>query len=77
MIAPTLMLFNSHMEAAIFFIGFLVFIAVLSINGYRQTRGKEERKDILAFFAIFGSMTVLSLAIAAFFAFWYTPEWFI
>ena len=69
MIDPTLTLFSSHKEAIVFFVGFLVYIAALSFFGYKDAGSKEERKDILAFFGVFGSLGVVSTAIAGFFSF--------
>jgi len=67
MIDPTLMLFGSHKEAIIFFTGFLVYIVALSFFGYKDARSKEEKKDVLAFLGVFGSLGAVSVAVAGFF----------
>ena len=68
MIDPTLMLFSSHLEAAIFFGGMLAFIIALSLIGYRQTKDKDEKKTAVTFLAVFGSLFVVALGITAVFA---------
>ena len=68
MIDPTLMLFDSHLEGVIFFAGFLVFVAALSFFGYRDAKSKEEKKDVLAFFGVIGSLSAVSLAIVGYFS---------
>jgi len=66
MIDPTLMLFDSHKEAIIFFAGFLAYIIGLSVLGYIQAASKDEKKDALAFLSVFDSMAVVSLTITGF-----------
>ena len=69
MIDPTLLLFDSHMEAIVFFAGFLAYIVALSFFGYREAGSKEEKKDVLAFLSVFGSLATVSLGIAGYFSF--------
>ena len=68
MIDPTHMMFNSHIGAAIFFGGFLVFVIAISLLGYWEAKTKEEKKDNLAFLAVIGSLFAVSLAIVGYFS---------
>ena len=70
MIDPTLMLFDSHLEALVFFGGMFVYVAVLALLGYRDAKTKEEKKDAIAFISVFGPMVALSMGIVGFFGWW-------
>ena len=67
MIDPTLMMFDSHIEAAIFFGGFLVFVIAISLAGYWEAKTKDEKKDVLAFLAVIGPLSTVSLMIVGYF----------
>jgi len=68
MIDPTLLLFGSHKEAIVVFAGFLAYIVALSFFSYKDAKSKEEKKDVLAFLSVFGSLGAVSVAIAVFFS---------
>jgi uncharacterized membrane protein len=63
------MLFESHMEAIVFFCGMFVYIALLSFFGYREAKTKDEKKDFIAFIAVLGPLFVVSLAIVVYFGY--------
>ena len=67
MFDPTLMLFDSHIEAIIFFGGFLGYVIALAILAYKDAKTKDEKKTAVAFLSVFGSLSAVSLAIAGFF----------
>jgi len=68
MFDPTGFLYGDHKETIIISIGFLVYIVALSFFGYRDAGSKEEKKDVLAFLGVFGSLAAVSLAIASYFS---------
>jgi hypothetical protein len=59
----------------VFFAGMVVYIALLSLFGYRDAKSTEEKKNVLAFFAVFGSMSVTALAISVLYSHFPTFPW--
>ena len=57
-------LLGNHKETIIISIGFLVYIVAVSFFAFRDADSKEEKKDILAFLGVFGSLAAVVLIIA-------------
>ena len=70
MIDPTLMIFDSHMEALIVFGGFLVYVVLLALFGYIEAKTKEEKRLAIDFLLVFGSLSAVSLVFVGYFGWW-------
>ncbi len=55
--------FGGQENAMAFLIGVLVYIGLLSLFGYIDAETREGKKNVLVFFFIFGSMSILSLSL--------------
>ena len=58
------LLHGNQTETIIIASGFLVYVVAVSFFAYRDTSSKEEKKDILAFLGVFGSLAAVVLIIA-------------
>jgi len=67
-IDPTLIIFNNHIEAAVFFGWLLVYISTLAIFGHRSSNTKDEKLTAFIFLLVFGTMAAVSLGLVACFA---------
>gem|GEM_PF-3775864 len=70
MIAPTLMAYDIQAQAKIFFIGFLIFVAVCGLLDYKQAKDEDEKRIALTFLFVFGFLIAASSAIVKFIRWW-------
>jgi hypothetical protein len=69
MIDPALLLFGSHKEAIVFFSAMMIYVTVIALMGYIQTKDKEEKKTAISFLVFFDSLSAVSLAIVVYFGY--------